>query len=74
MAAPRKGRHRKGQGQIEDDLLKNARWSGLREQQRLQSLHHTPQQNATDREACRRLVDDGYGTDAEFLTWLCGQK
>ena len=31
MAAPRKGRHRKGQGQIEDDLLKNARWSGLRE-------------------------------------------
>ena len=74
MAAPRKRRHRKGQGQIEDDLLKNARWSGLREQQRLQSLHHTPQQNETDREACRRLVDEGFGTDAAFLNWLYEQK
>ena len=36
--AARKPHHRKGQGQFEDDPLKNARWSGLREQQRLHFL------------------------------------
>ena len=43
-------------------------------QQRLQASHHTPQQNAVDREACRRLVAEGYGSDDVFLTWLYGQK
>ena len=56
------------QGQIEDELLQNQRWSDLGEQRRLQALHHTPQQNAVDREACRRLVAEGYGSNDAFLT------
>ena len=37
MAARRRPR-KSPQGQLEDDLLKNQRWSGLKEQQRLQAL------------------------------------
>ena len=75
MAARRRPR-KSPQGQLEDDLLKNQRWSGLKEQQRLQALRHTPQQNAADQEACRALVQGGWGTDAEYVAWLelCGQK
>ena len=50
------------------------RWSGLRQQQRLQSRHHTPEQNAADRQACRALVDGGYGTDPEFVAWQQRQQ
>ena len=71
--AARKRRHQKGQGQLEDDLLKNTRWSGLREQQRLQQ-RFPPERNQRDREACRKLVNEGFGSDAAFLTWLYGQK
>ena len=56
-------RKKSAQGQLEDELLQNKRWSGLREQRRLQALHHTPQQNVVDREACRQLVAEGYGSD-----------
>ena len=72
MAARRRRQH-KGQGQIEDELLKNARWSGLREQRRLQR-RSLPERNQRDREACRKLVNEGFGSDAGFLTWLYGQK
>ena len=71
--AARKRRHHKGQGQLEDDLLKNTRWSGLREQQRLQQ-RFPPERNQRDREACRKLVNEGFGSDAAFLTWLFSQK
>ena len=46
----------------------------IKEQRLLQALHHTPEQNAADQEACRRLVAEGYGSDDAFLTWLYGQK
>ena len=62
------------QGQIEDELLQNQRWSDLGEQRRLEAMHHTPQQNAVDRKTCRRLVAEGYGSDDAYLTWLYGQK
>ena len=71
--AARKPRHRKGQRQLEDDLLKNARWSGLREQQRLER-RSPPEQIQRDQEACRRLVNEGYGSDAALMAWLYGQK
>ena len=71
--AARKRRHHKGQGQLEDDLLKNTRWSGLREQQRLQR-RSPPERNQRDREACHKLVNEGFGSDAVFLTWLYSQK
>ena len=29
-----------------------------------------PEQNAADREACRRLVAEGFGSDEVYLTWL----
>ncbi len=72
MAARRRPR-KPPKGQLEDDLLKNARWSGLREQRRLQR-RFPPERNQRDREACRRLVNEGFGSDAAFLTWLYGQK
>ena len=76
MDAPRKRRHRKGQGQIEDDLLKNARWSGLREQQRLQSSHHSAAENQRAEAECRSLVVGGYGELNDYTNWLelYGQK
>ena len=73
MAARRRPR-KPPQGQLEDALLKNQRWSGLREQQRLQAAGHTPQQNQHDRHACKRLIEEGYGSDAAFLMWLYSQK
>ena len=71
--APRR-RKKSAKAELEEDLLKSPRWSGLRQQRRLQALHHTSQQNAADRAACRRLVSEGYGSDDAFLTWLYGQK
>ena len=35
----------------------------------LQALHHTSQQNAADRAACRALVEGGWGTDQEYVAW-----
>jgi len=69
-----KRRRKSCRGQLEDELLKNQRWSGLQEQRRLQALHHTPQQNTADREACRQLVAEGFGSDEVYLTWVYGQK
>ena len=74
--AARKRRHRKGEGQLEDDLLKNARWSGLREQQRLQALHHSAEENKRAEAECRSLVVGGYGELVDYTNWLelYGQK
>ena len=73
MAARRRPR-KPAPGQLEDALLKNQRWSGLKAQQQLQQARYTPQQNQRDRIACKRLIDEGYGSDATFLTWLYAQK
>ena len=74
--AARKRRHHKGQGQLEDDLLKNASWSGLREQQRLQALHHSAEDNKLAEAECRSLVVGGYGELNDYTNWLelYGQK
>ena len=74
--AARKLRHHKGQGQLEDELLKNARWSGLREQQRLQSLHDSASDNKLAEAECRSLVVGGYGELVDYTNWLevYGQK
>jgi hypothetical protein len=66
--APR--RKKSARAEIESDLLESPRWSGLRQQQRLQQQHHTPEENARARIACRQLVVGGYGTDAEYMAWL----
>lgn len=52
------------------------RWTQYGEQQRLESMHRTEAQNAADRQACRDLLEHGYGSDLEFITWLelCGQQ
>lgn len=65
--APR--RKKSARAEIESDLLESPRWSGLRQQQRLQALHHTPMQNAADRAAWRALVENGWGTDLEYVAW-----
>ena len=74
MAAKR--RRKSCRGQLEDDLLRNQRWSGLREQQRLQALHHTAEENQRARDECRALVVGGYGELRDYVDWLelYGQK
>ncbi len=69
MAARRRQR-KPPKGQLEDDLLKNARWSGLREQKRLQSLHHTAAVNKLAEAECRSLVVGGYGELVDYTDWL----
>ena len=69
MAARRRPR-KPPKGQLEDELLKNARWSGLREQQRLQSLHHTTAENKRAEAECRSLVVGGYGELNDYTAWL----
>ena len=69
-------RRKSPQGALEDDLLKNQRWSGLREQRRLQALHHTAEENQRAQDECRALVVGGYGALRDYIDWLelCGQK
>jgi len=75
MAHRPKPRQRKpARAEIEADLLEQPRWSGLRQQRRLQSKHHTEEENAADRQACRALVAEGYGSDAEFVAWQQRQQ
>ena len=69
MAARRRPR-KLPKGQLEDELLKNARWSGLREQQRLQSLHHTTAENKRAEAECRSLLVGGYGELNDYTAWL----
>ena len=57
--APR--RKNSARAEIESDVLDSPRWSGLRQQQRLQQQNQTPEENARARIACRQLVVGGYG-------------
>ena len=66
---PPRRRKKSAKAELEEDLLQSPRWSGLRQKQRLQALHHTSQQNAADRAACRALVEGGWGTDQEYVAW-----
>ena len=56
---PAKRRRKPCRGQVEDDLLANARWSGLQEQTELQAGH-------SERENCgpaaqQELLEQGWG-------------
>lgn len=59
--AARKRRHRTPQGQVEDEILKNQRWSGLREQNRLIGLNHSKAENNAARERAMAFVEGGWG-------------
>ena len=64
------------QGQIEDELLQNQRWSDLGEQRRLQALHHTTEENPRAQDERRALVIGGYGALRDYIDWVVvyGQK
>jgi hypothetical protein len=54
-------RRKKTKGQAEDDLLKNQRWSGLHENDRIQAFAHPPEVNNLARARTAALLRGGYG-------------
>ena len=64
MAAKR--RRKPCRGQIEDDLLANARWSGLNEQRRLEQQNHSQRENCEARRRTRELLEGGWGS----IDWI----
>ena len=59
----RKPRRRKPtRAEIENDLLEQPRWSGLRQQQHLQSRNHSELENNPAHRRCRQLVEGGWGS------------
>ena len=58
MARRRKPR----QGDVETNALANQRWSGLQEQQRLEAINHSQQDNEAARRRTRELLSGGYGS------------
>jgi len=70
MAAKR--RRKACRGEIEDQLLSNARWSGLQEQVELQARNHSEQENCIARKRCREFLEGGWGS----VDWIevYGQK
>ena len=71
MGNKKQGRRKKpAKVEVEEDLLSKGRWSGYKEQQALQRQNHTAEENIVAREACRDLVEFGYGSDEEFMKWL----
>ena len=61
MAAKRRRKPCRGEG--EDQLLSNARWSGLQEQVELQARNHSEEENCTARRRTRELLEGGRGLD-----------
>ena len=70
MAA--KCRRKPCKGEIEDDLLANARWSGLRQQAELEARNHSERENCEARRRTKELLEGGWGS----IDWidLYGQK
>ena len=68
----KKRRHRTAQGEIEDQLLRNARWKGLKEQDRLIAVKHS---KAANNAASRRANEFIHG-GINAVDWveLTGQK
>ena len=60
--AGKKRRHRTPQGQLEDDLLCDQRWSGLRQQDELQKRSHSDRENCMARRRCREFLEGGWGS------------
>ena len=69
---PAKRRRKPCRGQVEDDLLANARWSGLQEQTELQARNHSERENCEARRRSRELLERGWGA----VDWigLYGEK
>ena len=67
-----KRRRKTCRGEIEDQLLSNARWSGLQEQVELQARNHSEQENCIARKRCREFLEGGWGS----VDWIevYGQK
>ena len=55
MAAKR--RRKACRGQVEDDLPANARWSGLRQQQELETRNLSERENGAARRRTRELLE-----------------
>ena len=70
MAAKR--RRKPCRGQIEDDLLANARWSELKQQQELEARNHLKRENCEARPRTREPLEGGWGS----IDWIdhYGQK
>ena len=70
MAAKR--RRKPCRGEIEDQLLSNARWSGLQEQMELQARNHSEQENCIALKRCREFLEGGWSS----IDWIevYGQK
>ena len=76
MASGRKRRRHTDQGAIEDQLLKNGRWRGLKEQQALQAANHSASANEQARAECAALLRGGWGALPDYATWaeLTGER
>ena len=75
MAAQRRSPRRRrnpNQGEIEDQLFKCPRWSGLQEQVELQTRNHSEQENCAAHRRCKELLKGGWGS----INWVevYGQK
>ena len=72
MATRRRRPRKPTQGQLEDELLSKARWSGLRQQQELEALNHSERENCESRRRTKELLEGGWGS----IDWidLYGQK
>jgi len=69
-----KGRRHKSQGEKETDLLQSPRWSGLREQRRLQAMNHSQAENDLARRQCREFVEGGWGVLPDLVKWVEGER
>ena len=61
--------------EIEENLLSGGRWSAYKERQQLQA-ESTAEEDRAIREACRQLVESGYGADEVFMNgcWTYTQR
>ena len=67
-----KRRRKPCRGEVEDQLLSKARWSGLQEQVELQARNHSEEENCAARKRCREFLQGGWGS----IDWIevYGQK
>ena len=59
--SPRR-RRKPNQGEIEDELFKCPRWSGLKQQAELEARNHSERENCIARRRCREFLEGGWGS------------
>ena len=57
---PARRRRKSCKGAAEDQAMASAQWSGLREQERLERIHHSEDDNKKARERTRALLAGGW--------------